>query len=74
MKYIILELQTNADGTVGTLVTTADTYNEAKSAYHQKLAYAAISSVHIHAVVIMNSDGVVSDQESYRHEVVTDGE
>lgn len=73
MTYIIMELQTYADGTVGTLVETADNYNQAKSVFHQKLASAAISTVPIHAVVILNSDGVVSDQESYRHEVeVTD--
>lgn len=73
MKFIVFEIQTHADGTVGTLVNTADTYNEAKSIYHTKLAAAAISTVPIHAVVILNSDGVVSDQESYRHEVeVTD--
>lgn len=75
MKYIIFEIQAYADGTVGTLVETADTYNQAKSIYHMKLASAAISSVPIHSVVIMNCDGVVSDQESYRHEEVeTDGE
>lgn len=76
MTYIIMELQTYADGTVGTLVETADNYNQAKSVYHQKLASAAISTVPIHAVVILNSDGVVSDQESYKHEVevADDGE
>lgn len=70
MKFIVFEIQTYADGTVGTLVNTADTYNEAKSIYHTKLAAAAISSVPIHSVVIMTADGVTSDQESYRHEVV----
>ena len=74
MTFIVLELQTYADGTVGTLIETADNYNQAKSIFHQKLASAAISTVPIHSVVILNCDGVVSDQESYRHEVVENGE
>lgn len=74
MKFIILEIQAWNDGNVGTIVDTADTYNEAKSSYHTKLAAAAVSSVPIHSVVIMTADGVTSDQESYRHEVVENGE
>ena len=59
MKYIILEMQTNADGTVGTIVTAKDELNEATSAFYMILAAAAVSSVPLHAAVLMMNNGAV---------------
>lgn len=43
MKYIVLEIQTNVDGTIGTLIDSFDTRNEAESKYHLVLSSASIS-------------------------------
>lgn len=67
--YIIFEIQTNTDGTVGTLVNTADTRNRAESIYHQVLAAAALSSLPRHACVLMTNDGFQLMSQCYHHEV-----
>ncbi len=65
--YVILEIQTYADGTIGTLVYTASDYNHAQSTYHEKLAAAAISNIPVHSVVLMDSRGYSFGQEFYEH-------
>ena len=42
-KFIIIELQTNADGSVGILTEKKDDQNEAESVWHSKMSSAAIS-------------------------------
>ena len=66
-KYIVLELQTNADGGVGTLVTAFDDWNQAESKYHTVLASAAISSLPCHAAVLLTHDGCMLSNKSYEH-------
>ena len=70
MKYIILEMQTNADGTVGTIVTAKDELNEATSAFYMILAAAAVSSVPLHAAVLMMNNGAVIKSEMFDHSEV----
>lgn len=41
--YVVIELQTGADGKVASLVHTANSYNHGLSVYHRVLASAAIS-------------------------------
>jgi hypothetical protein len=67
MKYVVLELQTNSDGTVGNLVTAHDTRNAAESAYHSVLAAAAISALPKHAAVLLTSEGTLLDSRCYEH-------
>ena len=67
MKFIVIELQTNGDGTVGNLVTAHDTRNEAESAYHSVLAAAAISALPRHAAVLLTSEGTLIDSRCYEH-------
>lgn len=67
MKYIVIELQTDASGNVANIVTKKDTLNEAEALFHQILASAAISSVPVHAAVILNNYGDVQDVKSYVH-------
>ena len=43
MKYLVLEIQTAADGKVATIITAKDELNEAMSAYYMILAAAAVS-------------------------------
>lgn len=67
-KYILLECQTNADGSVGNLVSAYDDRNQAESAYHSVLAAAAISSLPIHMAAIMTNEGYVLESRNYKHE------
>ena len=67
MKYIVIELQTNSDGTVGNIVTAYDSRDEAESHYHTVLAAAALSTLPTHAAVLMASDGGYIDAKCYRH-------
>lgn len=67
MKYVVIELQTNSDGTVGNLVTAHDTRNAAESAYHSVLAAAAISALPKHAAVLLTSEGTLLDSRCYEH-------
>lgn len=65
--YFIIELQTYQDGTAANLVYTETNRNQAESVYHQKLAYAAISELPFHAVVLLNNKGVILRQWCYEH-------
>lgn len=66
-KYIVVEIQTNADGTVGNLVSAYDTRNAAESAFHGILASAAISALPMHAAVLLTSSGSLLDTRCYEH-------
>lgn len=67
-KYIVVECQTNADGTVGNLISAYDTRNEAESAYHTVLAAAAISTLPVHAAIISTTEGSVLESRCFFHE------
>lgn len=58
MKYVVIELQTNKDGTVGNIVTSHETENEAFSKYHAVLSAAALSELPCHAAMLIQSDGI----------------
>lgn len=63
--YAVLELQKDA-----TLAALVDTYIErpqAEQRYHTVLSYAAVSSVPIHTVLLINEEGHVLKQDSYIH-------
>ena len=67
MKYLVIEIQTNSDGTVGNIVFAYDTENEAWSKYHDILHHAAVSSLPMHAAVLIANDGNLIDQKCFRH-------
>lgn len=67
--FIILELQTNTDGTVGTLINTYTEQNDAESKYHSVLASAAVSSLPKHTAFMLADDGRVVKSECYTHEI-----
>lgn len=69
MGYVVIEIQTMADGQVGTLITHYDNVLEAESAYHSKLASAAISDLPVHAVTMLTDDGSYVQHQSYKHGV-----
>jgi len=70
--FIVVELQKNADGTLGNIVTPYETLNEADSKFHQILSYAALSDVPIHSACILSERGKMIKNESYEHK--TEGE
>lgn len=68
MKYIVIELQTNSNGTVGNLVWAFDELNAAESKYHAVLSAAAISTLPMHACALMQSDGRMIEKGCFTHE------
>lgn len=67
--YIVIEIQTNADGTVGAIVTQWNDQQQAESKFHNILAYAAGSDLPVHSAVLLTNDGLMLRNESYTHEV-----
>lgn len=68
MKYIVVEIQTNQNGTVGTLVNAYDDRNAAESKYHAVLAAAAVSQIPCHSAVLVSQEGFPLANGCYRHE------
>jgi len=67
MKYIVIELQTNADGTVGNLVLAYDEEDAAWSKYHDVLSAAAVSALPMHAATLLRSDGTLVESRCFVH-------
>ncbi len=65
--YIVIEIQTNADGTVGTIITQWNNLQQAESKFHNILAYAAASELPVHAAALLTNDGLLLRNESYTH-------
>ena len=73
MIYIVFEIQTYADGTVGILQEVCDQFSHAQSVFFHKLAAAVESTVPTHTVVLMTNSGQQLRQETFMHDVeVTD--
>ena len=66
--FVVVEVQSNADGTVGNIVNSYDNEQEAASRYHQILAAGAVSQVYKHCAFILSDDGYCMKSEGYRHE------
>ena len=64
--YILVELQTTND-TTASIVTAYTDRAAAESPYHTILAAAVMSSVHYHAVVMLDERGNTIKREFYRH-------
>ena len=64
--HLIIEIQTNSDGTVGNIVTAYDEEAQAVSKYHTVMA-AALSDLPCHAVVHMLSDGGFVNSGVFHH-------
>ena len=72
--YIILETQTNTDGSLGTLINQYEDRNAAESKYHQVLSSAAISELPHHCAFMLSDEGFVIKSECYTHEVTSNEE
>lgn len=66
--YIVIELQTAANGSVANIVTQYNDLNQAESAYHMILAAAAISALPEHSATILTNRGQLIATEYYTHE------
>lgn len=67
MNYIIIETQT-ADGVTAVVpAVVKDNFFAAEQEYHNKLSYAAVSSVPIHAVTMITERGNMVKHECYVH-------
>ena len=64
--YIVAEFQTNGDTTAILTYQFTDEL-QAEQKYHEVLSYAAVSTVNIHAVSMMNEYGCVAKNEFYEH-------
>lgn len=64
---IILEIQYNFNGTTGTIATYYANRATAEQMYHTALASAAVSSVYIHSVVMVDVYGTRIKGETYTH-------
>lgn len=67
-KYIVVELQTNASGSVANIVTSYDERNAAESKYYSILAAAAVSQLPKHAAVLMTSEGYLVESKCFDRE------
>lgn len=67
MKYLVMELQTAADGSVANLVYSFDTRDEADSKYHYILSYAAVSTLPAYAAMVFTSTGELLMSQYYAH-------
>lgn len=71
--YILHEMQTTGSQTALVPAKTFTDRNEAESAYHMTLGAAAISSVPVHAVVLMDEHGNTLRREFYEHSAEVQG-
>ncbi len=66
MKYIVIEIQKAADGSIAVPpINTYDNFFDALSRYHTILAAAAVSAVPVHTCVILNDVGQEIRMDSY---------
>ena len=64
--YIVIELQTSG-GVTANIVNAYEDFAVALQAYYTILAAAAVSSVEIHAAVMVNAKGELLRHESFTH-------
>ena len=67
MKYIVMEMQKNPEGTVSNLVTDHDTLAEAESKFYTILSSAAINDVSVHSAIIVSEEGFPVKYRCYKH-------
>lgn len=64
--YTVIELQTN-NGVTAILTYQFNDRDQAESKYHNVLSYAAVSTIDIHAVSILDALGDVIKNDRYYH-------
>ena len=67
--FIVIELQVNAEGVLGNIVTTYNTLPEAQNKFYTICASASISNIFMHSAVILDRGGVLIDRQTFTHSV-----
>ena len=67
-KYVVIEIQTNTDGAIGTLVDAYDNLNLAGQKYHAILSAAAVSKLPVHAAAMLTNRGEMCESRVYWHD------
>lgn len=65
MKYIVLEIQTNANGEVANLLTVYNERSAAENKYYTILAAAALSELPVHSAMILTNLGTIVKSETF---------
>jgi len=65
--FIVIELQTYLDETLGTIVNNYEELLEAQSKYYSILSAAALSKVPIHAAVLLDEKGNLLNNFAFEH-------
>ena len=68
MSYIVIQIQKNANGQVGNIVTAYEDKAAAENKYHTILAAAAISNLPTHSAIMINEQGFPLHFQHYNHE------
>lgn len=66
--YILIEMQTSGEQTAIPPIVTKTDRNEAESEFHRLCSVAAVSSVPIHSVMMVDEFGNTIRSEHYAHE------
>lgn len=66
MKYLVIEIQKQANGTVGNIVTEFDDKKVALNKFFTVCAAAAISDLPVHSVVCMTEDARYIKREVFK--------
>lgn len=65
--FVVIELQKLSDEQIANIVNIYQTREEAENRYHTILAAAAVSSLPVHAAVMLEENGVLIKNEWYTH-------
>lgn len=72
MKYYIMEVQKSINGAFAYLMDSADTFNSAESIFYDKCHYAAVSTLPVHTIMLLDSDGAMYMSKTWRREVASE--
>ena len=66
MKYLVLEIQTSANGAIGIPpIASFDTLRDAQARYYAILSAAAQSNLPLHSAAIMDNTGKLIERQSF---------
>lgn len=69
MKFLVMEIQKFANGTMSTPTYSYDNINSAEAKYHAILSSAAVSSLPVHSCVMVNEEGMYVKSQCFIHDV-----
>lgn len=67
--YVVIELQKNGDQ-MANIVTSHNSLASAQNKFYTVAAFAAISTIEKHSVVLLNEDGILVERKTFDHPVV----